>query len=329
MAKQVPDRNLAMELGRATEAAAMTAGRWMGRGNQEAADREAIDAMRLVLNTVHMDGIVVVGEGEEGLAPMLYRGETLGTGLPPLVDIAADPIDGTAILALGRSGALAVVAVSERGTMYDPGHTAYMDKIAVGPEATGVIDINAPADVNLRNIARARRKDVDDLTVIILDRPRHKQLISEVRDVGARMRLISDGDVAGALMTAIAATGIDVLMGIGGSSEAVISACALKCVGGDMQCRLWPRSDREREQAHSAGLDLDAVLSIDDLVSGDNVFFSATGITDGELLDGVRYFGGGAKTHTLVMRSKSGTVRQIEATHRWDKLMRYSTISFD
>jgi fructose-1,6-bisphosphatase II len=192
-----------------------------------------------------------------------------------------------------------------------------------------VIDINALADVNLRNIARALHKDVDDLTVIILDRPRHEQLISEVRDVGARMRLISDGDVAGALMTSIAATGIDVLMGVGGSSEAVISACALKCVGGDMQCRLWPRSDEEREQANDAGLDLDAVLSIDDLVSGDNVFFSATGITEGELLDGVRYFGGGAKTHTLVMRSKSGTVRQIEATHRWDKLMRYSTISFD
>lgn len=329
MTKQVPDRNLAMELGRVTEAAAMAAGRWMGRGDREAADRAAVDAMRLVLNTVDMDGVVVVGEGEEGLAPMLYRGEPLGTGLPPLVDIAADSIDGTAILALGRSGALAVVAVSERGTMYDPRHTAYMDKIAVGPEASGVIDINAPADVNLRNIARARRKDVDDLTVIILDRPRHEQLISEVRDVGARMRLISDGDVAGALMTSIAATGIDVLMGIGGSSEAVISACALKCVGGDMQCKLWPRSDEEREQANDAGLDLDAVLSIDDLVSGDNVFFSATGITEGELLDGVRYFGGGAKTHTLVMRSKSGTVRQIEATHRWDKLMRYSTISFD
>ncbi len=329
MAKQVPDRNLAMELGRVTEAAAMAAGRWMGRGDPEAADRAAVDAMRLVLNTVGMDGVVVVGEGEEGLAPMLYRGERLGNGLPPLVDIAADSIDGTAILALGRSGALAVVAISERGTMYDPRHTAYMDKIAVGPEASGVIDINAPADVNLRNIARARRKDVDDLTVIILDRPRHEQLINEVRDVGARMRLISDGDVAGALMTSIAATGIDVLMGVGGSSEAVISACALKCVGGDMQCRLWPRTDKEREQANDAGLDLDAVLSIDDLVSGDNVFFSATGITEGELLDGVRYFGGGAKTHTLVMRSKSGTVRQIEATHRWDKLMRYSTISFD
>jgi fructose-1,6-bisphosphatase II len=260
---------------------------------------------------------------------MLYRGEPLGTGQPPLVDIAADPIDGTDILALGRSGALGVVAVSERGTLYDPQPTDYMDKIAVGPEASGVIDINAPADVNLRNIARAKKKNVDDLTVIILDRPRNGQLISEVRDVGARMRLISDGDVAGALMTSIAATGIDVLMGIGGSSEAVISACALKCVGGDMQCRLWPGSDEERERAVAAGLDLDAVLSIDDLVSGDNVFFSATGITEGELLDGVRYFGGGAKTHTLVMRSKSGTVRKIEATHRWDKLMRYSTISFD
>jgi len=318
-----------MELARVTEAAAMAAGRWMGRGNKEAADQAAVDAMRLVLNTVEMDGVIVIGEGEKDEAPMLYNGEHLGSGNPPLVDIAVDPIDGTTVLSLGRSGALAVVSLSERGTMYDPQHIMYMDKIAVGPEAAGSIDINAPVDVNLRNIAQAKRRDVDDLTVIILDRPRHQDLIHEVRSVGARIRLISDGDIAGALMTAIADTGIDVLLGIGGSPEAVVSACALKCVGGDMQCKLWPRSDEERNAALEAGMDLDLILGIDDLVHGNNVFFSATGITDGQLLEGVRYFGGGAKTHSLVMRSRSGTVRFIEGTHRWDKLMRYSQIRFD
>lgn len=325
----IPDRNLAMELARVTEAAAMAAGRWMGRGNKEAGDQAAVDAMRLVLNTVDMDGVIVIGEGEKDEAPMLFNGEVLGTGRPPKVDIAVDPIDGTTILSLGRSGALAVVSISERDTMYDPQQIYYMDKIAVGPEAVGVMDIEAPVDVNLRNIARAKRKDLDDLTVIILDRPRHQELIRQVRQVGARIRLISDGDIAGALMTAIPETGIDVLMGIGGSPEAVVGACALKCVGGDMQCKLWPRDEEEREKAVEAGMDMDEVLTIDDLVRGDNVFFAATGITDGELLEGVRYFGGGAKTHTLVMRSKSGTVRFIEATHRWDKLMRFSQIRFD
>jgi fructose-1,6-bisphosphatase II len=325
----IPDRNLAMELARVTEAAAMAAGRWMGRGNKEAGDQAAVDAMRLVLNTVDMDGVIVIGEGEKDEAPMLFNGEVLGTGRPPKVDIAVDPIDGTTILSLGRSGALAVVSISERGTMYDPKQIFYMDKIAVGPEAGGSIDIEAPADVNLRSIARAKRKDLDDLTVIILDRPRHQDLIRQVRQVGARIRLISDGDIAGALMTAIPETGIDVLMGIGGSPEAVVGACALKCVGGDMQCKLWPRDEEEKQAAVEAGMDMDEVLTIDDLVRGDNVFFAATGITDGELLEGVRYFGGGARTHTLVMRSKSGTVRFIEATHRWDKLMRYSQIRFD
>ncbi|MEJ2209876.1 MAG: class II fructose-bisphosphatase [Anaerolineae bacterium] len=329
MNEVVPDRNLAMELARVTEAAAMAAGRWMGRGNKEGADQAAVDAMRLVLNSVDMDGIIVIGEGEKDEAPMLFNGEGLGTGRAPRVDIAVDPIDGTTILALGRSGALAVVALSERDTMYDPKHIMYMDKIAVGPEAAGSIDINAPVDVNLRSIARAKRKDMDDLTVIILDRPRHEELIRQVRQVGARIRLISDGDVAGSLMTAIADTGIDVLIGIGGSPEAVISACALKCVGGDMQCKLWPRNDAEREKCTAAGMDLDEVLGIDDLVRGDNVFFAATGITDGELLNGVRYYGGGARTHSLVMRSRSGTVRFVEASHRWDKLMRYSQIRFD
>jgi fructose-1,6-bisphosphatase II len=325
----VPDRNLAMELVRVTEAAAMAAGRWMGRGEKEAGDQAAVDAMRLVLNTIDMDGRIVIGEGEKDEAPMLYNGEVLGTGRPPQVDIAVDPIDGTTILAMGRMGALAVVSLSERGTMYDPKGIYYMDKIAVGPEAAGTIDVRAPVDVNLRNVARAKGKDIDDLTVMILERPRHEQLIQQVRKIGARIRLISDGDVAGSLMTAIPETGIDVMLGIGGSPEAVISACALKCVGGDMQCTLSPRNDQERDQASEDGLDLEKVLSINDLVRSDNVFFAATGITDGELLEGVRYFGGGARTRSLVMRSKSGTVRFIEATHRWDKLMRYSQIQFD
>jgi fructose-1,6-bisphosphatase II len=329
MKDDAPDRNLAMELVRVTEAAAMAAGRWMGRGNKEAADQAAVDAMRLVLNSVDMDGVIVIGEGEKDQAPMLFNGEALGTGRAPRVDIAVDPIDGTTILSLGRSGALAVVALSERDTMYDPAHIFYMDKIAVGPEAAGVIDIDASVDVNLRNIARAKHKDLDDLTVIILDRPRHQELIREVRETGARIRLISDGDIAGSLMTTIPDTGIDVLMGIGGSPEAVVSACALKCVGGDMQCKLWPRDDEEREEALEAGMDLDKMLTIHDLVRGDNVFFAATGITDGELLDGVRYYGGGARTHSLVMRSRSGTVRFVQGSHRWDKLMRYSQIRFD
>jgi fructose-1,6-bisphosphatase II len=285
--------------------------------------------MRLVLNTVDMDGVVVIGEGEKDEAPMLYNGEVLGTGQAPRVDIAVDPVDGTTILSLGRSGALSVVALSERDTMYNPGPIVYMDKIAVGPEAANSIAIDAPVDVNLRNIARAKRKDIDDLTVVILDRPRHQELMRQVRQVGARIRLISDGDIAGALMTAIPDTGIDVLMGIGGSPEAVITACALKCVGGDMQCKSWARNEDERQKAVEFGIDVSQVLTIDDLVKGDNVFFSATGVTDGELLHGVRYFGGGAKTHTLVMRSRSGTVRFVEATHRWDKLMRYSQIRFD
>ena len=326
---QEPDRNLAMELARVTEAAAMAAGRWMGRGNKPEADQAAVDAMRLVLNTVDMDGVIVIGEGEKDEAPMLYNGEVLGSGVPPRVDIAVDPIDGTTVLSLGRSGALSVVALSERDTMYSPGHIVYMDKIAVGPEAAGSISLGAPVEVNLRSIARAKRKDIEDLTVVILDRPRHHDLIRQVRQVGARIRLIADGDIAGALMTAIPDTGIDVLMGVGGSPEAVISACALKCVGGDMQCKLWPRDDAERQRAIDDGLAVDNILTIDDLVKGNNVFFAATGITDGELLHGVRYFGGGAKTHSLVMRSKSGTLRYVDATHRWDKLMRYSQIRFD
>lgn len=326
---ELPDRNLALELVRVTEAAALAAGRWMGRGDKEGVDKAAVDAMRLVLSTIQMDGVVVIGEGEKDEAPMLYNGEVLGTGVPPKVDIAVDPIDGTRLTALGLPGALAVVALAERGSMYAPGHIVYMNKIAVGPEAKGVIDIELSVAENLHRIAEAKSRDVNDLTVVILDRPRHEQLIREVRRTGARIKLIPDGDVAGGLMTAFEDTGMDVLMGIGGSPEAVITACGLKCIGGEIQCKLWPRDEAEHRWAEEVGLDLDRVLKTDDLVSGENVFFAATGVTDGELLEGVKYFGSGAKTSSIVMRSKSGTVRRVEATHRLDKLMRFSQIDFD
>ena len=326
---QKPDRNLALELVRATEAAALAAGRWMGRGDKIGADQAAVDAMRLSLNSIVMDGVVVIGEGEKDEAPMLYNGEVLGSGDPPPVDIALDPVDGTRLTSLGLPGALSVVALSERGTMYFPGSIVYMNKIAVGPEAKGVIDINAPVEENLQKVAQAKKRDVDDLTVVILDRPRHKKLISEVRAAGARIKLIPDGDIAGGLMTAIEDTGMDILMGIGGSPEAVITACALKCIGGEIQCKLWPRNEEERQKALDEGLDLEQVLTIDDLVQGDNVFFAATGVTDGELLQGVKYLGSGAQTYSIVMRSKSGTVRLVEATHKWEKLMRFSQIKFD
>ena len=328
MAEQ-PDRNLALDLVRVTEAAALAAGRWMGRGEKIAADQAAVDAMRLVLNTIEMDGVIVIGEGEKDEAPMLYNGEQLGTGEPPKVDIAVDPIDGTSLTASGRSGALSVVALATRGSMYAPGSLVYMDKIAVGPAARGVIDINAPVEANLKAIARAKQRDVDDLTVMILDRPRHAELVRQVRQAGARIRLIADGDVAAAISTSMDETGIDALFGIGGSPEAVIAAAALKCLGGEIQCKLWPRDDTERQFALEHGLDLDQVLRTDDLVGSDDVFFAASGITQGELLDGVHYFGGGARTASVVMRSKSGTIRHITATHRWDKLMRFSQIKFD
>ena len=326
---QKPDRNLALELVRATEAAALAAGRWMGRGDKKGADQAAVDAMRLSLNSIVMNGVVVIGEGEKDEAPMLYNGEVLGTGDPPPVDIAVDPIDGTRLTSLGLPGALSVVALSERGTMYFPGSIVYMNKIAVGPEAKGFIDINAPVEENLKKVAKAKERDVNDLTVVILDRPRHEKLISEVRAAGARIKLIPDGDIAGGLMTAIEDTGLDILMGIGGSPEAVVTACALKCMGGEIQCKLWPRDEGERQKAMEEELDLEQVLTIDDLVQCDNVFFAATGITDGELLQGVKYFGDGAKTYSIVMRSKSGTVRLVEATHKWEKLMRFSQIQFD
>ena len=325
---QAPDRNLAMELARVTEAAALAAGRWMGRGDKEAADQAAVDAMRLVVNNVSMDGVVVIGEGEKDEAPMLYNGEQIGAGGPGC-DIAVDPIDGTTLTALGRPNAIAVIALSERGTMFDPGPCVYMEKIAVGPEAADAIDLDASVTDNLHAVAKALGEDVDDVTAVILDRDRHADIIKECREAGARIRLIPDGDVAGAISTAWPESGANILFGIGGTPEGVIAACALKCLGGAIHGRLWPRDDDERRAAADAGYDLTRVLTTDDLVSGDDVFFSATGVTDGELLRGVRYFGDGARTQSLVMRSKSGTIRTIDSRHSWRKLMRYSSVKFD
>jgi fructose-1,6-bisphosphatase II len=325
---QAPDRNLALELARVTEAAAMAASRWMGRGDKNGADGAAVNAMRVVLQSVGMDGIVVIGEGEKDAAPMLYNGERIGNGTPPEVDIAVDPIDGTTTTALGRGGALSVIAVSPRGTMFDPGPCFYMEKIAVGPDAKDVVDINRPATENLKAVAKALGESVRDLTVAILDRPRHKELIGEVRESGARIRLIADGDVAGAIATSWPGSGVDVLLGIGGTPEGVLAAAALKCMGGEIQGRLWPRDDAERAAAIEAGYDVEAVLTIDDLVSGDNCFFAATGITDGELLQGVRFQRTGAFTQSLVMRSKSGTIRKIDARHPLAKIAEFSAVAF-
>jgi fructose-1,6-bisphosphatase II len=326
--EQAPDRNLAMELMRATEAAALAAGRWMGRGDKNAADGAAVEAMRVVLSTVQMEGVVVIGEGEKDEAPMLFNGEHIGDGSPPSMDIAVDPVDGTTLTSLGQNGAIAVIAMSERGTMFDPGPCVYMDKIAVGPAASDAIDINAPVKANLEAVAKALGEKVSDVTAVILDRPRHEDIIRECREAGARIRLIRDGDVAGAISVAWRNSGNDILFGIGGTPEGVIAACALKALGGSMQGKLWPRNDAERDAAVDAGFDLDKVLRLDDLVSGDDVFFAATGITDGELLRGVRYWGDGAGTQSLVMRSKSGTIRIIEAQHHWTKLNAYSAIKY-
>ncbi|HKN89205.1 MAG TPA: class II fructose-bisphosphatase [Acidimicrobiia bacterium] len=328
-AQELPDRNLGMELVRVTEAAAMAGARWMGRGDKEAADGAAVDAMRAVLSGVSMDGIVVIGEGEKDEAPMLYNGENIGDGHPPLVDIAVDPIDGTTLTSLGRPNAISVIALSERGTMFNPGPCVYMEKVATGPDAADAIDLTASVKANLKWVAKALRKDVADVTAVILDRDRHAQVVKECREAGARIRLIPDGDVAGAISTAWPESGADILFGVGGTPEGVIAACALKALGGAIQGRLWPRNDDERQKAIEMGYDLDKVLTLDDLVSGEDVFFAATGITDGELLRGVRFRGDGATTQSLVMRSKSGTIRKMDATHRWKKLMRYSSINFD
>ncbi len=315
-----PTRNLALELARVTEAAALAAGRFMGRGDKEAADGAAVNAMRVVLQSVDMNGIIVIGEGEKDNAPMLYNGEVVGNGSEPDVDVAVDPIDGTRPLAFGRTNSLATVAIAPRGTMFNPGPFVYMNKLAVGPEAKGVIDIEKPITETLKAIAKAKGKDTEDLTTVILDRDRHKDMIAEIRRCGARIRLISDGDVAAALMTAWPDSGVDVLLGIGGTPEGVISACALRAMGGEIQGKLYARDEDELRRGREAGYDFDKVLMLDDFVSSEDVFFAATGITDGELLQGVRYFGDGATTDSLVVRGLTGTVRQIEATHRLDKL---------
>jgi fructose-1,6-bisphosphatase II len=328
MDSEQPTRNLALELVRVTEAAALASGRWMGRGEKESADHAAVEAMRLVLQSVDMDGNIVIGEGEKDKAPMLFNGEHVGNGYPPEVDVAVDPIDGTRPLAFGRTNSIATVAIAPRGTMFDPGPYVYMNKIAVGPEAKGKIDIEKPIADNLKAIAKAKGKAVEDLTTIVLDRPRHDELVAEIRRNGARIRQIPDGDVAAALMTALPNSGIDVLIGIGGTPEGVLAACALRAMGGEIQGKLYARNEDELKRGRDMGYDFEKILTMDDLVSSEDVFFAATGITDGELLKGVKYFGDGATTDSLVVRGLTGTVRQITATHRWNKLNRLSAIKY-
>ena len=323
-----PTRNLALELVRVTEAAALAAGRFMGRGDKEGADGAAVNAMRIVLQSIDMNGVIVIGEGEKDNAPMLYNGEVVGNGSGLDFDVAVDPIDGTRPLALGRSNSLATVAIAPKGTMFDPGPFVYMNKLAVGPEAKGMIDIEKPIIENLKAIAKAKQKDVEDLTVIVMDRDRHINVIAEIREAGARIRQIPDGDVAGALMTAQPNSGVDVLIGIGGTPEGVIAACALRAMGGEIQGKMYARDEDERNRGREAGYDFDKILTMDDLVSSEDVFFTATGITDGELLKGVRYFGNGASTDSLVVRGLTGTVRQIRATHQIDKLRQLSAIKY-
>ncbi|AIF40260.1 MULTISPECIES: class II fructose-bisphosphatase [Dermacoccus] len=322
---QIPDRNLALELVRVTESAAMAAGPWVGRGEKNLADGAAVEAMRTLISTVSMNGTVVIGEGEKDEAPMLFNGEQVGDGTGPDVDVAVDPIDGTTLTAKGMPNAVSVLAVSERGSMYDPSAVFYMDKLVTGPEAADVVDIRLPVAENIRRIAKAKNTTNNGVTVVLLDRPRHEPLAQEIRDAGARIKFISDGDVAGAIMAARPNTGVDLLLGIGGTPEGIITACAIKCIGGVIQGRLAPKDDEEKQRALDAGHDVNRVLTTNDLVRGDNCFFVATGITDGELLKGVRYRENGCTTSSLVMRSKSGTVRTIEAEHRLSKVAEYAS----
>jgi fructose-1,6-bisphosphatase II len=332
---EAPDRNLALELVRVTEAGAMAAGRWVGRGDKEGGDSAAVDAIRELVNSVSMRGVVVIGEGEKDQAPMLYNGEEVGNGDGPDCDFAVDPVDGTTLMSKGMPNAISVLAVADRGAMFDPSAVFYMNKIAVGPEAAHVLDITAPIADNIRAVARVKDLSVRDMTVCILDRPRHAQLIEAVRATGARIRapgarirLITDGDVAGAISACRPQSGTDMLAGIGGTPEGIIAAAAIRCMGGAIQAQLAPRDEAERRKALDAGYDLDRILTTEDLVSGNNVFFCATGVTDGDLLKGVRYYPGGCTTQSIVMRSKSGTVRMIEAYHRLSKLNEYSAIDF-
>jgi fructose-1,6-bisphosphatase II len=319
-----PDRNLALDLVRVTEAAAMGAGRWIGRGDKIAADQAAVDAMRAMLDTVAMDGVVVIGEGEKDEAPMLYNGERVGDGSGSQVDVAVDPLEGTRLTALGQPNAIAVIAVAEQGTMFFPGAAVYMQKIAVGPEGIDVVDINASPTENVNAVAKAKNVTPRELSVVVLERDRHNELIAELREAGAKVHLIRDGDVAPAIAAAQGGTGVDMLYGIGGTPEGVISAAALKCVGGGIQAKLWPRDDEERQKLVDAGLDAERVLTTDDLVAGNDVFVAATGVTTGSLLRGVRYLPNGAITDSISMRSRSGTVRRIEASHHLEKLQAYT-----
>lgn len=323
---ELPERNLGLDLVRVTESAAIAAARWQGRGDKVSVDQAAVDGMRLILGNIDIAGTIVIGEGEKDEAPMLHNGESVGTGNGPAMDVAVDPVDGTTLTSEGMPGAVAVIAISEKGTMYAPGSLVYMDKIAVGPAAAGSIDLEAPVAHNLAQVAKALDKDVADVTAIMLSRPRNTRFIDAAREAGARIRLIRDGDVAGAIATAQPESGIDILFGIGGSPEAVIAAGALTCMEGEMQCKLWPRDDREREYANDQGLDLDEVLTTGSLVNSDNVFFAATGITTGELLDGVLFSGDKATTHSVVMRSKTGSIRSMRATHDFTKLRRLSAL---
>jgi fructose-1,6-bisphosphatase II len=326
-----PDRNLAMELVRVTEAAAMAAGRWVGRGDKNGADGVAVNAMRVMISSIGMRGTVVIGEGEKDHAPMLYNGEQVGDGTGPECDVAVDPIDGTTLAAKGMTNAVSVLAVSPRGSMYDPSAVFYMEKLVTGPEAADVVDIRYPVAENIHQVAKAKGSAPEDVTVVLLDRARHEKLAEEIRATGARIKFITDGDVAGAIMAARPDTGIDLLMGIGGTPEGIITACAMKCTGGTIQGRLWPQDDAERQKALDAGHNLDPehVLHTDDLITGDDCFFVATGITDGELMRGVRYRAGGATTHSLVMRSRSGTIRSITSEHRLQKLRAYAAVDFE
>lgn len=327
---EAPDRNLAMELVRVTEAAALASGKWVGRGQKESGDGAAVDAMRQLINTVNMNGVVVIGEGEKDEAPMLFNGEQVGTGHGPAVDIAVDPVDGTTLMAEGRPNAISVIAAAERGSMYDPSAVFYMEKLAVGPDAVGVVDIEAPVAHNINAVAKAKGTVPGDITVVVLDRPRHLDLIKDIREAGAKVRLIGDGDVAGAVAAAqdYRTNSVDIMMGIGGTPEGIITACAMKCMGGEIQGKLWPKDEAERQKALDAGHDLDQVLTTNDLVNSDHCYFVATGVTNGDMVRGVSYRKNSAVTRTLAMRSKSGTVRYVESVHQLHKLQEYSVLDY-
>ena len=322
------ERNIAMELVRVTESAAMSAARYLGRGDKNLVDESAVTAMRNVLGFVRMDGIVVIGEGEKDEAPMLFIGEKIGDGSEPKVDIAVDPVDGTTLTSKGLPGAISVVALSARGTMHCPRNLVYMNKIVTSAEAKDVIDIDAPATENIRRVAAAKNKRISEITVIVLDRPRHEKLLNDIRGIGARVKLITDGDISAAIEAALPDTDADLLMGIGGTTEGVLSAAAIRCIGGAIQCRAWPRDEKEKQAAIEKGEDLKKVYTTEDLISSDDVFFAATGVSSGNLLKGVRYFSGGAQTQSIAMRGRSGTIRWVDARHNFNKLEKLDSMKY-